>query len=74
MTPSDRRLLWQHMRRPILAFTALVTLLAANLLLGALHPFGKVWIAECAIMACMVLVVLLVSMVVLRVDRIMVVL
>jgi cytochrome c oxidase subunit 4 len=66
MTPDNRHLLWRHMRRPLAAFAALLTLLATNLLLGALHPFAKVWIAECAIMAAMVLVVLLISMEVLR--------
>jgi cytochrome c oxidase subunit 4 len=66
MTPQDRRLLWRHMRTPVLAFAALLALLGTNVLLGALLPFGRVWIAECAVMTAMVLVVLLFSMEVLH--------
>ncbi len=51
-----------QMRTPLLAFAALLALLGINVLLGALLPFRQVWIVECIVMLCMVLVVLLFSM------------
>jgi cytochrome c oxidase subunit 4 len=66
MTGEDKRLLWRHMRTPVLAFLALLFLLGLNVGLGALLPFRQVWAVECAVTVCMVLVVLLFSMEVLE--------
>ena len=62
MTREDRRTLLRHMRTPLLSFVALLTLLAINVTLGALLPFRAVWMVEAAVTACMVAIVLIVSM------------
>jgi len=62
MTQEERRLLWRHMRMPALSFVALMVLLAVNVALGAMLPFGHLWMVEAGVTLCMVLVVLLVSM------------
>ncbi len=66
MTAEDRRLLWRHMRAPVLSFVALMALLGVNVVLGATLPFRAVWAVEAFVVVCMVLTVLLVSMEVLQ--------
>ena len=62
MRPVERRTLLRHMRTPLLSFAVLMALLAINVVLGASLPFGAVWLLELLVTACMVLIVLLVSM------------
>ena len=62
LSDEDRRALWGHMRVPVFAFVALMALLAAIVLLGALAP-GTVtsWIVV-GLTLCMAVTVLLFSM------------
>jgi len=62
MSDADRRLLWQHMRTPARVFVALMLMLGAIVLLGALVPSHLASMAELALTVCMVLTVLLFSM------------
>jgi len=62
MTPEERRQLWQHMRTPVISLGLLMALLAINVILGATLPFHGVWMLEAAVVLCMVLVVLFLSM------------
>lgn len=69
MTREDRSTLWHHMRMPVLAFVALILLLAVNVVLGIFLPFRRfphVWTAEAAIAVTMVLIVLIFSMELIR--------
>ncbi len=62
MTEADKRELWRRMRVPTYAFAALLGLLAVNVTLGSLMPFGAVWIVQLIVALIMVAVVLLFSM------------
>ena len=63
MSPKDRRALWEHMRTPVLAFVALMAMLAINVSLGALAPnVPHIWIVQGAIATFMLVTVLLFSM------------
>lgn len=62
LSPDDRRALRDRMRVPTLAFAALLGLLAAIVLLGALVPSRAASLIEAGAAACMVLVMLLLSM------------
>lgn len=62
LSREDRAALRRHMRKPVIAFLALMALLAVNVTLGATQPFAHVWALELGVLATMVLVVLLVSM------------
>ncbi len=62
LTGKQKRELWHHMRVPVITFAALMTLLAANIALGWLHPFPYAWVAELPILFCMIATVLLFSM------------
>jgi cytochrome c oxidase subunit 4 len=66
MTQEDRRVLLRQMRTPAITLCVLMALLGVNVLLGATLPWRNVWIAELAVAAVMVAIVLLVSMEVLR--------
>ncbi|WP_264048032.1 cytochrome C oxidase subunit IV family protein [Methylobacterium flocculans] len=62
LSPQDRALLRNRLRRPVLTFLALLGLLAVNVALGATRPFEQVWIVELLVVAAMVAIILLVSM------------
>ena len=66
LSDTDRALLKDRLRKPVLAFLALMSLLAVNVTLGATLPFEHVWALELVVVAAMALVVLLVSMEVLH--------
>ncbi|MET7245679.1 oxidase [Methylobacterium sp. EM32] len=61
-TSDERRILWQHMREPVLTACALLAMLGINVGLGATLPFPHVWIVELLVAAVMVATILLVSM------------
>ena len=62
MTKLERQLLWKSLRTPAITFVVLLLLLATNVVLGATLPFHSAYVVEAVVTACMVLVVLLVSM------------
>jgi cytochrome c oxidase subunit 4 len=62
MTRDDWAVLRRVLRVPALTLVALMALLAINVALGATLPFRNVWIVEAGVAACMVAIVLLVSM------------
>ncbi|MCJ2111520.1 oxidase [Methylobacterium sp. WL30] len=66
LSDTDRALLKDRLRKPVLTFLALMGLLAVNVTLGATLPFEHVWALELVVVAAMALVVLLVSMEVLH--------
>jgi cytochrome c oxidase subunit 4 len=66
LSDTDRALLKDRLRKPVLTFLALMGLLAVNVTLGATLPFEQVWALELVVVAAMALVVLLVSMEVLH--------
>ena len=62
MARGDLRVLLRVLRVPALTLAALLALLAINVALGATLPFRNGWIVEAGVTACMVAIVLLVSM------------
>ena len=61
-TSDERRILWQHMREPVLTAGALLVMLGINVVLGATLPFPNVWIVELAVAGAMVATILWFSM------------
>ncbi|GJD60405.1 oxidase [Methylobacterium frigidaeris] len=61
-TSDERRILWQHMREPVLTAFALLVMLGINVALGATLPFPHVWVVELLVAAVMVATILLFSM------------
>lgn len=61
-TSDERRILWRHMREPVLTAGALLVMLAINVGLGAALPFPNVWIVELLVASAMVVTILLFSM------------
>lgn len=62
LSVADRRLLWSKMRTPLLAFAALIVLLAGIVLMGSWLPFRSVWIMEAMFTVAMIGIVLVFSM------------
>lgn len=60
--PAARRVLWGRMRVPVFAFAALMLMLAAIVLLGALAPSRTASFVEAGLVGCMILTVLMFSM------------
>ena len=59
---STFRILWRHMREPVLTAGALLVMLGINVALGATLPFPNVWIVELIVASAMVVTILLFSM------------
>ena len=62
LSDADRRVLVEHMRKPLRVFVALMVMLGAIVLLGALVPSHLASLVELAFTVGMVLTVLLFSM------------
>ncbi|WP_245524164.1 oxidase [Methylobacterium nonmethylotrophicum] len=61
-TSEERRILWRHMREPVLTACALLIMLGVNVALGATLPFPHVWIVELIVAGLMVATILAFSM------------
>ncbi len=62
LSQEDRRVLRERLRTPLITVAALLLLLGANVVLGAVLPFRQVWMVEAAVTLAMVAIVLWASM------------
>ncbi len=63
---EEKRRLMARLRVPLWSFIGLMSLLAVNVVLGAILPFPQMWVVQLVVLVAMVVVVLLFSMEVLH--------